>query len=101
MKMQRRLASITSCVALVAALLAWLAGYVLAAGALHPQRLALSSDSIARADEAFSRIGATRTDFAVHPPDGALLSGWKVQPGRRNDDWVCFSTGWPIIEWGR
>lgn len=93
MKILRRLTIIASCIAIVAMLLAWAAGYALAAGALHPQRMALSPDSVARADEVFARIGAARTDFAVRPADRALLSGWKVRPARRNGDWVLLFHG--------
>jgi pimeloyl-ACP methyl ester carboxylesterase len=93
MRILRRLTIVASCLALFTVLLAWTAGCALGTGALHPQRLALSPDSIVRADQAFARLGAVRADFTVRPADGAVLSGWKVRPAQPNGDWVLLFHG--------
>lgn len=74
-------------------LLAAGAGHLLGSGALHPGRLKLTPVLIARADQAFERVGATREDFEVRAPDGALLRGWKVRPQAPNGDWVMLFHG--------
>jgi uncharacterized protein len=93
MRILRPVISIASCITLGTVLLAWVAGCALATGALHPQRLALSPDSVARADQAFARVGAGRADLAVRPTDGIVLRGWKVQPARPNGDWILLFHG--------
>jgi len=93
MRMLRRLTVVASCLTLFTVLLAWAAGCALARGALHPQRLALSPDSIARADQDFAAVGASRMDFIVSPIDGVLLRGWKVWPPLVNGDWVLLFHG--------
>lgn len=93
MQILRRLTRIAFFVMPVTILLAYVAGCALGTGALHPQRVVLSPDSIARADQAFAHVGASRADFAVHPADGTALRGWKVRPPRPNGDWVLLFHG--------
>jgi alpha-beta hydrolase superfamily lysophospholipase len=93
MKILRRVTRIAFFVMLVTVLLSYVAGCALGTGALHPQRLVLSPDSIARADQAFSQVSAARADFVVRPPDGTALRGWKVRPAQPNWDWVLLFHG--------
>jgi pimeloyl-ACP methyl ester carboxylesterase len=93
MRILSRLVNLSLCVALLAVLLAWAAGCALGTGALHPQRLAFTADSIARGDQTFVRLGATRSDLMVHAADGIALRGWKVQPTQPNGDWILVFHG--------
>src|SRR5260370_41258440 len=93
MKILRHITRIAFLVLLVTTLLAYVAGCALGTGALHPQRVVLSPDSIARADQAFAHVGAARADFAVRPADGTALRGWKVRPAQPNGDWVLLFHG--------
>jgi uncharacterized protein len=93
MRILRRLANLALCLALLAVLLAWVAGCALGSGALHPQRLPFTPDSMARGDQAFARLGATRTDFMARAADGIALRGWLVQPTQPNGDWILLFHG--------
>ena len=75
------------------ALVAASTGQLLGGGVLHPGRLKLSAALVARADQVFQRLGATREDFAVRAPDGVLLRGWKIRPQEPNGDWVMVFHG--------
>ncbi|MCL4524219.1 MAG: alpha/beta hydrolase [Acidobacteria bacterium] len=72
---------------------AGMAGAMLGSGMLHPMRRELSPELIARADQAFTRVHATREDFEVRAPDGVLLRGWKVRFQQSNGDWVMLFHG--------
>ena len=76
---------------LLALPLAALAGWLLGPGMLHPMNL-----NPARAEqtsEMLSRTGASKEDFSVRAPDGAVLRGWKVRPIAANGDWVMLFHG--------
>ena len=75
------------------ALLSAVAGWMGAAGFLHPQRRALTPDMVRDADVAFGQIGALREEFDVRAPDGALLCGWKVRAAKPNGAWVLVFHG--------
>src|SRR5260370_2461854 len=76
--MRRRLIRIALILLLFPPLLAAVAGWVAAPAFLHPIRRELTPDLIREADASFSAAGATREDFDVNAPDGALLRGWTV-----------------------
>jgi pimeloyl-ACP methyl ester carboxylesterase len=69
------------------------AGVVLGPLVLHPIHHELTARQIARADQTFSRVGATREDFVVRAPDGIILRGWKVSAAHPNGDWVLLLHG--------
>jgi pimeloyl-ACP methyl ester carboxylesterase len=73
--------------------LSMVAGWMGAPGFLHPAKRALSPDLVRDADVTFAEIGASREEFAVRAPDGALLSGWKVRAARTNGAWVLVFHG--------
>lgn len=73
--------------------LAALAGWLVAPVYLHPQRRALTADLVREADAAFAQVHATKEEFDVHAPDGALLRGWKVRPATPNGSWVLLFHG--------
>jgi uncharacterized protein len=93
MKRLRLLGKIALAAYLLIAAAASVAGWVMGAGALYPQRSPLSLGLIARADAAFSRLGASRQEFEVAAADGAVLRGWKVQPAQPMGDWVLLFHG--------
>jgi alpha-beta hydrolase superfamily lysophospholipase len=68
-------------------------GWAVGPGALHPQRRPLSLDMVQGADRVFALLGATREDFEVRAPDGAVLRGWKVRPASSQGDWVMLFHG--------
>src|SRR5258708_22312574 len=74
-------------------LLAALAGWLAAPAFLHPIRRELTPDLIREAGASFAFTGATREDFDVRAPDGALLRGWKVRPKKPNGSWVLLFHG--------
>lgn len=78
---------------LLVLLLATGTGQLLGGGALHPNRLKLTPALVARADQAFERVGAAREEFDVRAPDGVLLRGWKIRPREPNGDWVLLFHG--------
>jgi uncharacterized protein len=68
-------------------------GVVLAPTVLRPFRRKLSAEQVRKADEVFTRVGATREELAVRAPDGALLRGWKVRAARPYGSWVLLLHG--------
>jgi len=91
--MRRRLIRIALILLLFPPLLAAVAGWVVAPAFLHPIRRELTPDLIREADASFAAAGATREDFDVKAPDGALLRGWKVRPRNPNGNWVLVFHG--------
>src|SRR5713226_3674986 len=91
--MRRRLIRIALILLLFPPLLAAVAGWVAAPPFLHPIRRELTPDLIREADASFAAAGATREDFDVKAPDGALLRGWKVRPKNPNGNWVLVFHG--------
>src|SRR5260370_24358777 len=53
----------------------------------------MTPDLIREADASFAVTEATREDFDVKAPDGALLRGWKVLPKNPNGSWVLLFHG--------
>jgi uncharacterized protein len=84
----RRLIRIVLILLLFPPLLAAVAGWLAGPAFLHPIRRELTPDLIREADASFAVTGATRKDFAVTAPDGAILRGWKVRPKSPNGSWV-------------
>jgi hypothetical protein len=74
---------------LLSAVVGWLAGPAF----LHPIRRELTPDLVREADASFAFTGATREDFNVKAPDGAILRGWKVRPKNPNGSWVLLFHG--------
>src|SRR5882762_8125365 len=91
--MRRRLIRIALILLLFPPLLAAVAGWVAAPAFLHPIRRELTPDLIREAAASFTAAGATREDFDVKAPDGALLRGWKVRPKNPNGSWVLLFHG--------
>jgi alpha-beta hydrolase superfamily lysophospholipase len=91
--MRRRLIRIALILLLFPPLLAAVGGWLAGPAFLHPIRRALTPDLIREADSSFAAAGATREDFVVPAPDGALLRGWKVRPNNPNGSWVLLFHG--------
>ncbi len=91
--MRRRLIRIALILLLLPPLLAAAAGWLAGPAFLHPLRHELTPDLIREADSSFAVIGATREDFDVRAPDGALLRGWRVRPRNPNGNWVLLFHG--------
>jgi len=91
--MRRRLIRIALILLLFPPLLAAVGGWLAGPAFLHPIRLELTPDLIREADASFAVTGATREDFDVRAPDGALLRGWKVRPKNPNGSWVLLFHG--------
>jgi alpha-beta hydrolase superfamily lysophospholipase len=91
--MRRRLIRIALILLLFPPLLAAVAGWLAGPAFLHPIRRELTPDLIREADASFAVTGATREDFEVQAPDGALLRGWKVRPKNPNGSWVLVFHG--------
>ncbi len=91
--MRRRLIRIALILLLFPPLLAAVAGWLAAPAFLHPIRRELTPDLVCEADASFAAAGATREDFDVKAPDGALLRGWKVRPKNPNGNWVLVFHG--------
>src|SRR5438552_3219151 len=91
--MRRRLIRIALILLLFPPLLAAVAGWIAAPAFLHPIRRDLTPDLIREADASFAAAGATREDYDVKAPDGALLRGWKVLPRNPNGNWVLVFHG--------
>ena len=91
--MRRRLIRIALILLLLPPLLAAAAGWLAGPAFLHPLRRELTPDLIREADSSFAVIGATREDFDVCAPDGALLRGWKVRPQNPSGNWVLLFHG--------
>jgi len=80
-------------VALIASLGSAVVGKMLGAGVLHPMVHSLTQDAIQSSEWVFQTVDATPEEFAVRPPDGILLRGWKVRPHAPNGDWVLLFHG--------
>ncbi len=91
--MRRLLIRIALILMLFPPLLAAVAGWLAGPAFLHPIRRELTPDLIREADASFAVTGATREDFVVRAPDGALLRGWKVRPKNPNGSWVLLFHG--------
>src|SRR5216684_3717840 len=91
--MRRRLIRIALILLFFPPLLAAVAGWFAGPAFLHPIRRELTPDLIREADVSLAFTGATREDFDVHAPDGALLRGWKVRPKNPNGNWVLLFHG--------
>src|SRR5260370_3880192 len=91
--MRRRLIRIALILLLFPPLLSAVVGWVAGPAFLHPIRRELTPDLIREADSSFAATGATREDFDVKAPDGALLRGWKVLPKNPNGSWVLLFHG--------
>jgi alpha-beta hydrolase superfamily lysophospholipase len=89
----RRLIRIAMILLLFPPLLAAVGGWFAAPAFLHPIRRELTPGLIREADASFALTGATREDFVVPAPDGALLRGWKVRPKNPNGNWVLLFHG--------
>src|SRR6266849_1254490 len=91
--MRRRLIRIALILLLLPPLLSAVAGWLAGPAFLHPIRRELTASLIREADASFAFTGATRDDFDVRAPDGALLRGWKVRPKNPNGNWVLLFHG--------
>ena len=91
--MRRRLIRIALILLLFPPLLAAVGGWLAGPAFLHPIRRELTPDLIREADASFAVTGATREDFDVRAPDGALLRGWKVRPKNPNGSWILLFHG--------
>jgi pimeloyl-ACP methyl ester carboxylesterase len=91
--MRRRPIRIALILLLFPPILAAIGGWLAGPAFLHPIRRELSPDLIREADASFAVTGATREDFEVLAPDGALLRGWKVRPKNPNGSWVLLFHG--------
>jgi uncharacterized protein len=91
--MRRRLIRIALILLLFPPILAAVGGWLAGPAFLHPIRRELTPDLIREADASFAVTGATRQDFEVLAPDGALLRGWKVRPKNPNGNWVLLFHG--------
>ena len=91
--MRRRLIRIALILLLFPPLLAAVGGWLAGPAFLHPIRRELTPDLIREADASFALTGATRQDFDVRAPDGALLRGWKVFPKNPDGNWVLLFHG--------
>ena len=77
----------------VPAILAVMAGWLVAPAFLHPVRRPLTPDLVQRADVSFTQIGVRSEEFDVRAPDGILLHGWKVRAAHPNGSWVLLFHG--------
>lgn len=91
--MRRRLIRIALILLLFPTILAAVGGWLAGPAFLHPIRRDLTPDLIREADASFAVTGASREDFDVRAPDGALLRGWKVRPKNPNGSWVLLFHG--------
>src|SRR5271169_5100775 len=93
MTLRRRIIRILLILLLLPPILAGIAGWLVAPGFLHPIRRELTPDLIREANASFAHSGGHREDFNVRAPDGILLHGWIVRPGRPNGNWVLLFHG--------
>jgi uncharacterized protein len=73
------------------AVIAAIAGWIVAPGVLHPEKL--NPQRLRETAAMLSRTGASKTDFNVRAPDGVELRGWKIRAARPNGDWVLLFHG--------
>jgi uncharacterized protein len=69
------------------------AGKLLGSGVLHPVVHPVTVTSTFETGRILQSVGASREDFSVAAPDGALLRGWKVRPPKTNGNWVLLFHG--------
>jgi len=93
MRLRHRLLRILLILLVFPAMLAAVAGWLVAPGFLHPILRPLTSADVKEADNTFSFVSAQREDFDVRAPDGVLLRGWKVRPQNPNGSWVLVFHG--------
>jgi alpha-beta hydrolase superfamily lysophospholipase len=75
------------------AIIAAIAGWIVAPWFLHPMRRALTPEMIHQADIAFSQLNTRGEEFDVRVSDGSLLRGWKVPSSKPTGDWVLLFHG--------
>jgi uncharacterized protein len=75
------------------AIIAAIAGWIVAPWFLHPMRRALTPEMIHQADIAFSQLNTHREQFEVRAYDGCLLRGWKVRSSKPTGAWVLLFHG--------
>jgi alpha-beta hydrolase superfamily lysophospholipase len=68
-------------------------GHEIAPGMLHPYRSPLDPRRLAWTDHMLASIHASREEFDLHAPDGALLRGWKIRSPNPNGNWVLLFHG--------
>jgi uncharacterized protein len=73
------------------AVIAATAGWIVAPGVLHPEKL--NPQRLQQTAAMLSRTGATKTDFNVRTPDGVELRGWKIRANHPNGNWVLLFHG--------
>ena len=93
MTLRRSFLRILLILILLPAILAGVAGWLVAPNFLHPFRRELTADLIREADVSFAHSGGHREDFDVRAPDGITLHGWIVQPPNPNGNWVLLFHG--------
>ena len=91
--MRKRLLRIALILLLLPAILAAVAGWLVAPAYLHPIRRELTPDLIREADASFAVTHADREEFDVRAPDGVLLRGWKAVPPNSNGSWILLFHG--------
>lgn len=89
----KRLARILAILILFPAALSAVGGWFAGPMFLHPINRPLTPGLIREADESFKHTHATREDFTVRAPDGALLRGWKVRAEKPTGSWVLLFHG--------
>lgn len=89
----KRLTRILIIVVLFPATLSAIGGWFAGPMFLHPMKRPLTKDLIREADESFNHTRASREDFVVRAPDGAILRGWKVRAENPNGSWVLLFHG--------
>jgi alpha-beta hydrolase superfamily lysophospholipase len=93
MTLTRRLVRILLILLLFPAVLAAVAGWLVAPNFIHPILSPFTPTDTKIADNTFSFVAAHREDFDVRAPDGVLLRGWKVRPQNPNGSWVLVFHG--------
>jgi uncharacterized protein len=69
------------------------AGVLVADGALHPARRALSLDQTLAAHEFAASLDAEIKDVSITTPDGVVLRAWRIHPNHSNGDAVILLHG--------
>ena len=91
--MRRRIIRALLILLLLPPVLAAVAGWLVAPAFLHPVRRELTPELVREAEASLAVTPADRDEFAVRAPDGVLLRGWKVTPGKANGSWVLLFHG--------
>jgi len=71
--------------------LAAVVGFLIGPGLAHPANL--NPERLPQTVAMLARTHATREDFVVRAPDGAMLRGWKIRPATLSGDWVLLFHG--------